>query len=386
MTSAKRVFYALSAILTSLGITHQVYAQSSVTLFGVLDDGIVHTYKKAKENGKKTTSNVTELRSGVYRGARWGIRGKEDLGGGYSIGFMLDSGFRDDDGGQTMNRIFGREASLNVKGPFGELYLGRIGAITSGAGPMAVAAWYSPFGTSCGQIAVTSYNYMFNFQRVDNSYSYRSPTIGNTRFLLQYSGDVNALEDIDSNKPGTQHGIEGKSSTSHYYAAGLQYNNKTVDFNVGADHLTYSRSASNVKPESSYSLTAGGSVKFQNVKLYAGAQLFWHATSKWMVTYNKLWNEQTYLNGFSIIGGAEYQLFGGLAMAAAGYNKTRSGTKNVFRKGEIAGLSLGYAYPLSKRTTLYFIVNSGYSTNRRDSDKTQRTVITEEAIGLTHFF
>lgn len=159
----------------------------------------------------KTTSNVIELRSGVYRGARWGIRGKEDLGGGYSIGFMLDSGFRDDDGGQTMNRIFGREASLNVKGPFGELYLGRIGAITSGAGPMAVAAWYSPFGTSCGQIAVTSYNYMFNFQRVDNSYSYRSPTIGNTRFLLQYSGDVNALETTTAASPAHSMELKGKA-------------------------------------------------------------------------------------------------------------------------------------------------------------------------------
>ena len=77
---------------------------------------------------------------------------------------------------------------------------GRIGAITSGAGPMAIAAWYSPFGTSCGQFAVTSYNYMFNFQRVDNSVSYRSPALQNTRLLLQYSRDVDGLEDIDPNK------------------------------------------------------------------------------------------------------------------------------------------------------------------------------------------
>ena len=85
-------------------------ATSQITLFGVVDDGVVHTYQKKNDKGKKTVKNVTELRSGVYRGARWGIKGTEDLGSGYSVGFMLDSGFKDDDGSQTMNRLFGRES------------------------------------------------------------------------------------------------------------------------------------------------------------------------------------------------------------------------------------------------------------------------------------
>lgn len=134
-------FTALTAALAiPCFITGQAHAKSQIILFGVVDDGVVHTYQKKNDKGKKTVKNVTELRSGVYRGARWGIKGTEDLGNGYSVGFMLDSGFRDDDGGQTMNRLFGRESTLNVMGPFGELYLGRIGAITSAAGPMAVAA------------------------------------------------------------------------------------------------------------------------------------------------------------------------------------------------------------------------------------------------------
>ena len=78
--------------------------------------------KKKNLDGKKTVQNKTELRPGVYRGARWGVRGIEDLGGGYSVGFVLDAGFKDDNGQQTMGRLFGRESSLNVKGPFGELY------------------------------------------------------------------------------------------------------------------------------------------------------------------------------------------------------------------------------------------------------------------------
>ena len=103
-------FTALTAALAiPCFITGQAHAKSQIILFGVVDDGVVHTYQKKNDKGNKTVKNVTELRSGVYRGARWGIKGTEDLGNGYSVGFMLDSGFRDDDGGQTMNRLFGRQ-------------------------------------------------------------------------------------------------------------------------------------------------------------------------------------------------------------------------------------------------------------------------------------
>lgn len=379
-------FAALTAALAiPCFMTGQVHAKSQITLFGVVDDGVVHTYQKKNDKGKKTVKNVTELRSGVYRGARWGIKGTEDLGNGYSVGFMLDSGFRDDDGGQTMNRLFGRESTLNVMGPCGELYLGRIGAITSAAGPMAVAAWYTPFGSSCGQFAVTSLSYMFNFQRVDNSVSYRSPKIGDARFLLQYSRDVDALEDIDPDTAGVQHGEEGKRTTGHYYATGFQFNNGKLDFNLGADHLTYAKKTTGEKPKSSYSVTFGGSVKYDRLKIYGGAQVFWHGTSAWLFTYNKLW-AKTYLNGFAVVGGAEYKILGGLAMIAAGFNKTRSASSYPYSKSTLSGLSLGYAYPFTKRTNIYFLVNSAYATQKYDGQKKTRAFVTEEAIGLTHFF
>ena len=382
---ALKVAALTAALAIPYSMSGQVQAKSQITLFGVVDDGVVHTYQKKNDKGKKTVKNVTELRSGVYRGARWGIKGTEDLGNGYSVGFMLDSGFKDDDGSQTMNRLFGRESTLNVMGPFGELYLGRIGAITSAAGPMAVAAWYTPFGSSCGQFAVTSLSYMFNFQRVDNSVSYRSPNIGNTRFLLQYSRDVDALEDIDPDTAGIQHGEEGKRTTGHYYGTGFQYNNGKVDFNFGADHLTYSKKTTGEKPKSSYSVTFGGSVKYDRLKIYGGAQVFWHGTSAWLFTYNKLW-AKSYLNGFAVLGGAEYKIWGGQAMIAAGFNKTRSASSSPYSKSSLSGLSLGYAYPFTKRTNIYFLANAAYATQKNDGSKKSRAFVTEEAIGLTHFF
>ena len=225
----------------------------------------------------------------------------------------------------------------------------------------------------------------FNFQRVDNSVSYRSPKIGDTRFLLQYSRDVDALEDIDPQRVGIQHGEEGKRTTGHYYGTGFQYNNGKVDFNFGADHLTYSKRTTGEKPKSSYSVTFGGSVKHNRLKIYGGAQVFWHGTSAWLFTYNKLWTK-TYLNGFAVVGGAEYNIWGGMAMIAAGFNKTRSASPSPDSKSTLAGLSLGYAYPFTKRTNIYLLVNTAKATQRNGTPKKSRAFVTEEAVGLTHFF
>ena len=62
--------------LATLGLfAGSAYAQSSVTLYGVLDIGINYI---SNDGGK---SNV-DMSSGVLQGNRWGLLGSEDLGSG----------------------------------------------------------------------------------------------------------------------------------------------------------------------------------------------------------------------------------------------------------------------------------------------------------------
>jgi predicted porin len=58
--------------------------------------------------------------------SRWGLRGNEDLGGGYSAVFTLESGFntRAGDSGQG-GRLFGRQAFVGIKSPYGTVSFGR---------------------------------------------------------------------------------------------------------------------------------------------------------------------------------------------------------------------------------------------------------------------
>jgi len=100
-------------------------AQTGVTIYGIIDAGIV------QENGGPA-GNVTKLTSGVQSGSRLGFKGNEDLGGGLSGKFLLESGFNIDTG--TMGQasatapnglLYGRQAYVGLGSNWGNLLLGR---------------------------------------------------------------------------------------------------------------------------------------------------------------------------------------------------------------------------------------------------------------------
>ena len=98
------------------------FAQSSVTLYGIIDTGIeyVSHSNTAGDSLIRMPGNTGELPS------RWGLRGVEDLGGGLKTVFQLESGFnpRAGDMGQG-SRLFGRQAWVGLEGPWGTVSFGR---------------------------------------------------------------------------------------------------------------------------------------------------------------------------------------------------------------------------------------------------------------------
>jgi len=110
-------------------------AQSSVTLFGIVDAAVTW--------GKGDISDRTQLTSGAYNTSRIGFRGTEDLGGGLSASFWLEAGVNVDNGtGFATNEFntlagvggavagrqgltFNRRSTVSLAGNWGELRLGR---------------------------------------------------------------------------------------------------------------------------------------------------------------------------------------------------------------------------------------------------------------------
>ncbi len=86
----KKALFATSA----LALAVSAHAQSSVTLYGRLDSGL--EYMSGVPAGSSATGAATgstrrfRAESGDWGTSLWGLKGAEDLGGGYKAGFQLE--------------------------------------------------------------------------------------------------------------------------------------------------------------------------------------------------------------------------------------------------------------------------------------------------------
>ena len=134
------------AALAALATAGFASAQSTVTLFGVVDATVQRVSNKGTGAG-----SVTRLTNSGYNSSRLGFRGTEDLGGGMSASFWLEAGVSNDDGqgaGTSNNNqavgtfnattganapvrpgtqglTFNRRSTVSLAGGWGELRLGR---------------------------------------------------------------------------------------------------------------------------------------------------------------------------------------------------------------------------------------------------------------------
>jgi predicted porin len=94
-------------------------AQSSTTLYGVVDDSFSFT-------NNQTGAHNYQMVNGGRGSSKWGFRTVEDLGGGLNAVAVLENGF-DINTGKFGNggRLFGRQSYVALNGPFGSIRLGR---------------------------------------------------------------------------------------------------------------------------------------------------------------------------------------------------------------------------------------------------------------------
>jgi len=109
-----------------LMIGNAAQAQSSVTLFGVLDAGLLYTSKTLDPvSGQNAGKQFSMIDGGEYY-SQFGIVGSEDIGGGYKAKFRLVSGISIANGvlAHCNGNLFGCEAWVGIAGPPGEIKLG----------------------------------------------------------------------------------------------------------------------------------------------------------------------------------------------------------------------------------------------------------------------
>ena len=109
-----------SALIAALlcAVSSGVYAASDVTLYGVVDGAV--SVSKAKGKAARVGFD-----NGIWAGSRFGIKGNEDLGSGYNLGFILEQGFKTFSGdAMNSSKAFARQSTLSVSTPFGTFAAG----------------------------------------------------------------------------------------------------------------------------------------------------------------------------------------------------------------------------------------------------------------------
>ncbi|WP_369869733.1 porin [Burkholderia cepacia] len=157
------------------------HAQSSITLYGLIDAGVAYVSHAA---GSDSASGAAWRFGNALSGNRWGFKGNEDLGGGLAAVFQLESGFNIGTGAALQGgREFGRTAIVGLSSArWGTLKLGRqYDPVVDMVSALTEDLYFGlTFGTPGD---VDNYD---GSMRVNSSVKYLSPNIGGVQFEALY--------------------------------------------------------------------------------------------------------------------------------------------------------------------------------------------------------
>lgn len=330
--------------LAVLAASGAAMAQSSVTLFGVVDEAVSYVNGGNNWNGINSGGNAT---------SRIGFRGVEDLGGGLKANFWLEAGILADEGSggsgyegakSSDGLSFKRRSTVGLEGGFGEVRLGRdlteaykatsrydvFGQVGFGVSRLwADAAMGAAYTDGNGvkhenQVALTN-------QRISNMITYVSPNFSGFKAAVNYGFGEQA----------------GSNRTSRYFGGGLTYDNGPLSIGLSGERQNnkgYVAATSPIANDAQYGrdVTAwalGGSYDLGVVKLSAA-----YRDSKAKAENGDKDKMKGYYFGLSAPVGTAGEV-------KASYNRY----ENKFDDGKLKAdqFALGYVHNLSKRTAVY---------------------------------
>jgi predicted porin len=340
----KKSLLALAALGAFAGIAH---AQSSVTLYGIIDEGFnINTNAGGK--------HLYNLSSGVLQGSRWGLRGTEDLGGGLKAIFVLENGFDTNTGklGQG-GLLFGRQAYVGLSSTqFGAVTLGRqYDSAVDYVGPLEVGDQWGGYITAHpGDLDNLNNDY-----RVNNAIKYTSANYNGLTFGGVYSFG----------------GVAGETGRNQIWSLGAGYNNGPLV--LGAAYLNVRNPAvsffgNNTTTSTPSAVTSPVIAGFTSANTYqviaaGGAYTFGAATIGGTYSNIKFMNlgaaaASPFAGQTATFNNAEinfkYQLTPALLVGAA-YDYTQGSKINDNSRAQYHQGSLGIDYFLSKRTDIYIV-------------------------------
>ena len=366
------------------GFAGAASAQSSVTLYGVLDGGLRYS-SVSLANGDGVTNFGGAY--GVQSGNRWGMKGVESLGNGNNAMFQIESGFDLGNGaGQQGGRLFGRASWVGLQNnAWGDVRLGRMTNLTSDW----MVGGLDPFAAGFGQLNMGHAFTSGNTVRLDNTLMYRTPTMSGFQAGLGYSFATG----LTSNGGTTGYGF-ATSNNSRQITAGLKYANGPF-YAAATYEKAYAAESTAMNGQSVNNWNIGASYDLKVVKLgVAYGQTrdgFWAGSgaggtgatlattpsgSSNALVFAPSVGYNSYIVGATIPVNAVSRVLLSWTMIAPNTNM-----KDAYNAQNQSSFNLGYTYDFTKRTNLYTYV--GQSVNYATIDTAKSTVV---GVGIRHMF
>ena len=350
---------------------------ADVQLYGLVDLGLNWTQV---DNGKTTTDSFG-MGSGQNSGSRFGLKGTEDLGNGYKVGFNLENSFKADDGAfDKGSRLFHRESILFVQTPYGELSAGRTGGLDSGVGRYGqMGSGATAMSTGWDNIAKTSKVFLGLGDRMDNTLTYQSPKFAGVTVLAQAS-----LKKSNVNDKGVAiETEEGSSDADRYYALGVTYGAGALNAGLVYSQTDWNRTElkDQTNDDNQTVVSAFANYDFGMVKPMVAVQYFDGGKDEDKTADDK----KTALNkGYGFVVGGTAPLVGGTLKVQLGWNDYED-VKTGATEGNNIITGVGYEYPLSKRTFVY--TAAGYTQVKTEKAGVEtKTKTSEVMLGMVHKF
>jgi predicted porin len=360
---------SLLAVAVAAALPTFAQAQSSITMFGILDASVEYSNEDANRVPSSTGQTLNagadaglRLNNGTQSGSRFGVRGVEDLGGGLKAIFTIEHRLSVDTGdtaGGGFNAANGKfwngQAWVGLETRFGNVTMGR---------------QYSPIFWALIPADFTGYGFYNNWAgftgagfspitpqgpiRLDNSVSYKSPTMGGLTVYATYAFGEN-LSNATTANLGASNDIWG-------VAAGWQLGG----LYLGAGYHSIDTSTAGGLESV---LAATASYKFTSFGASVG------------------YTQQEYLGGDEV-SSILVSAFANLGPGTLFVNATMVSPDFAgLRNDDSLQLGVAYSVPLSKRTNWYVGVGTNDFTGLQS---TASTVTIDNAlratVGLRHLF
>ncbi|WP_323145011.1 porin [Massilia phyllosphaerae] len=325
----KKTLATAAALAAFANPAHPAWAQTNVAIYGVVDAGL--SFEAGNKDGA-----ITKVTGGAASGSRLGFRGTEDLGGGTTAMFLLESGIQADTGVSGQGGVlFGRQAFVGL----GNKDLGSVTFGRQYAPHYLVAVFADPFVSGTAADEKNLINAVSNGGRMDNSVKYASPV---------------------------WNGVSGELAYAAGEIAGDQTANRSLGFSLGYDRgplavrlalHDHSNDTATLRLASARNALLAATYDFKVAKLYLAYGVNKGPLSSTLRNANNPYGYAVTLTSAGITRDSTDALVG-LSVPIGAHTLLASWIHKddkEARHQDADQVGLGYRYNLSRRTDLYTI-------------------------------